>query len=185
MHTTTRLRNHPSLAIIAAPVATDFEFALPTCLSAVTSVARAGGGVRVGPAPGLGQELAEAAAGVGGRVTVALPGHPPSGHWAELLRIVHGRSVRIVSCADESREDWAALARTHYPGGLPAPLTFLAAPHAAIDGASLVLLLHAPGAPDPVVDHATWLCRLLGAPAIDLRAAGGLDALRRALGTET
>lgn len=176
---------HRRLAVVAASTSlAALERVLPVCLEAVRAAALAGWDVWTCPAPGLDELVAAETLAQGGTITVALPGGLPPSHWARLLRVVYGRSIRLISCAAQMELAWGRMARVHYHDALPAPLPLLAVPHAIVEGATLALLMPPLSRSDPVIEHAAWLCRLLNVPAFDVTTITGIAALHQALPKE-
>jgi hypothetical protein len=171
------------LSILASPAPAAWErWAAPLCLEAVRRAAGAGYEVATWHEPGLGALAAQEAARRGSPVTITLPGETPPDHWTVLMRAAYGRAVRIVRADLQLKVEWTGAAQLHYRGALPAPLTHLAAVHAAIERAEAVLLLPSPGPRDPMADHARWLCRLLGIACHDLSTIGGVASLAAEIG---
>lgn len=174
------------LAVIASPShPRTITWVGPLCLEAVRRAALSGYELSTGHDPGLGALAADEAARAGSPVTIALPHEEPPDHWSFLLRAVHGRAIHVVRADIHPKLEWASMARLHYRGAPPVPISHLAAAHAAIDQAESVLLLPALGAFDPIADHIRWLCRLLDIPLFDLSTISGLASLRQALGEST
>ncbi|HLJ58943.1 MAG TPA: hypothetical protein VKZ50_04340 [bacterium] len=173
------------LAVVAASTSlAALTRVLPVCLRAARAAALAGWDVWTHPAPGLDELVAAEALAQGGTITVALPEDLPPSHWVRLLRVIYGRSIRLISCAEQMELAWDRMARVHYRGVLPAPLPLLAVPHAIVEGATLAMLMPPPSTPDPVIEHAAWLCRLLNVPAFDVTTVTGIVALHEALPKE-
>jgi hypothetical protein len=173
------------LAVVAAPVPlAAIAYVLPLACRAVAAAVQARWDVTVGPEAGLGELVTDEAVRAGGRPTVVLPHKPPAGHWTRLLRAVYGEAVRWLWCDREMRDEWAGLARVHYPLAREDDLPALAAAHAAVDGAALALVLPSLGTLDPIVEHALWVGRLLDIPTINLATVGGLTKLVRMLPAE-
>ena len=170
------------LAVVAAstPLAA-LEYALPICLEAVHAAVAAGWEVWTASAPGLNELLAAEAVECGGTVTIVLPNVAPVSHWTHVLRVVHGRAVRLITCATTPRDQWRGLACMHYHEILPVRLSLLAVAHVVVEGAAAAILLPSGSAPDHVSEHAAWLCHLLLTPVFDATTLGGLVALHEAL----
>jgi hypothetical protein len=173
------------LAVVAAPVPlAAIAYVLPVACRAVAAAVQAGWDVTVGPEAGLGELVTDEAVRAGGRPTVVLPHKPPAGHWTRLLRAVYGEAVRWLWCDREMRDEWAGMARIHYPLALPDQIPVLATAHAALDGAALALILPPLGAPDAIVAHALWVSRLLSISTVNLATVGGLHELYREIQAE-
>ncbi len=173
------------LAVVAAPVPLPtVAYALPAARRAVAAAAQAGWEIAVGPSSGLDELACDEAVRSGGAPLVVLPHRPPAGHWTRLLRAVYGEAVRWLWCDREMRDEWAGLARVHYPRAREDDIPALACAHAAVEGAALALILPPLRAPDPIVEHALWVSRLLDVPTVNLATLGGLAELARMLPTE-
>lgn len=173
------------LAVVAAPTSpAAIERVLPVCLGAARAAVAAGWDVWTCPAPGLDDLVAEEVVAQGGTVTVVLPETPPASHWTRLLHAVYGRSVRIILCANHMALAWGGMVHVHYHDTLPAPLAVLAVPHAILEGATIAMLMPPLSLPDPVTEHAAWLCQLLSVPAFDVTTISGIVALHQALPKE-
>lgn len=176
---------HRRLAVVAASTSlAALTRVLPVCLRAARAAALAGWDVWTYPAPGLDELVAAEALALGGTITVAVPEGLPPSHWARLLRVVYGRSIRLISCAERMELAWRGMARLHYRDVLPASLPLLAVPHAIIEGATIAMLMPPPSARDPVIEHAAWLCRLLNVPAFDVTTITGIVALHEVIPKE-
>jgi hypothetical protein len=173
------------LAVVAAPVPLSaVAYTVPATCRAVAAAVQAGWEITIGPEAGLDELAAHEAVRAGGAPLIVLPHRPLSSHWTRLLRAVYGEAVRWLWCDREMRDEWAGLARVHYPLAREGDLPALAAAHAAVDGAALALVLPSLGTPDPIVEHALWIGRLLDIPTINLATIGGLAELARMLPAE-
>jgi hypothetical protein len=174
------------LAVVAAPVPLSaIAYTVPATRRAVAAAVQAGWEITIGPEAGLDELAAEEAVRAGGAPLVALPHRPPPSHWTRLLRAVYGEAVRWLWCDREMRRSWAGMARVHYPElDDPDSVAMLATAHAAVERATLALVLPPATTMDVIVDHARWVCRLLDIRVIDLATVGGLTELHHALPKE-